>query len=275
VYFINQILNAVFQVLFYPLVGTSPIWLLLFMSFLTAVLALLVYRYYSSQDLIKQVQEQLKAHIVEIHLFQRDPVLMGKAVMAVLRANINYVKLSLRPFLVMFVPVVLILIQMETRLGHRPFEIDESVLIRTHWASGHTFQEGAQPNLSPGKGITVLTPALRIEENLEITWKARIIGREATNLTLSTVSGDIPIPILVSNKILPVSVRSGSKGFSDTLFHPAADPLPDQNCVTSIEIDYPRRDFLFRGHRVHWIWPFFLATMAVGFLLKGFFRVRF
>ena len=79
-YLINKILNPIFHLLFLPFAGREPVWALIWISLLTAVLALLIYRFFSSQDLIKQVKNRIKSHILEMRLFQQDPVLMGRAV---------------------------------------------------------------------------------------------------------------------------------------------------------------------------------------------------
>jgi len=141
---------------------------MLWVSVLTTVMVLLVYKYLSSQEAIKEVKDRVKAHILEIRLFQDDPVLMGRAVRAVLLANLKYLGLNLKPFLIVFLPIFLMLVQMETRFGYRPLLPNESALVRTFWRSAHPGDKGPGPTLLAGDGLSLESPPVRIENGREI-----------------------------------------------------------------------------------------------------------
>jgi len=277
VYLINNILNPVFHLLFLPFAGRDPLWALIWISLLTAVLALLIYRYFSSQDLIKQVKNQIKAHILEMRLFQQDPVLMGRAVRSVLGANLFYLRLNLKPFLFMFIPVILILIQTEARIGYRPLHTGESVKVRSFWISEKAMDEPTCYQLNPSEGLAVNGSPLRIKENREILWKINAHKIENTLFSLSNGNETVSIPVQVSDssRLVPISPWNGQKGSLKNLFFPAAHLLPSGGELTTIEIDYPQREIHLWGYNFHWIWAFLFLTLALGYLLKGFFRVQF
>ena len=130
---IQQVLNKTYGILFVPFQSGNPIRLLLWLSFLTAVLVLVVYKFLSSQEAIGKTKDRLKALILEIRLFQEDPVLMGRAVRALLATNLTYLRLNMKPFLIVFVPLLLMLVQMESRFGYRPLLPKESAVVRTSW----------------------------------------------------------------------------------------------------------------------------------------------
>jgi hypothetical protein len=270
----NQILNPFFRLLLDPFQTLSPEWGLLWISILTAVMALLVYRFFSAQESIRNVKGQLKAHVLEMHLFQHDPVLMGRAVLCVLRNNATYLRLNLRPFLFMFLPVVLILIQLEARYGYRPLQPGDSVLLKTFWKpEAPEYQSPVlQPHLTGG--LSLDSPALRIEENGEIDWKIKATHEESSFLSIRTGAVEVLIPVEISNRIIPVSSWNGPQNSMDMLFHPVAHPLPSSGVLLSVEIDYPRRDFRFLGYPVHWLWPYLVISMIAGYAFKGLFRVQ-
>jgi uncharacterized membrane protein (DUF106 family) len=272
VYTINQILNPLFRFLLYPFRTSSPEWGLLWISVLTAVVALLVYRFFSAQESIRNVKAQLKAHVLEMRLFQHDPVLMGRAVLSVLRKNATYLRLNLKPFLFMLLPVVLILIQMEERYGYRPLQPGDSVVLKTFWKP--EAPEYPSPILELTGGLSLDSPALHIGENREIDWKIKTTREQESFLSIHAGAEEIRIPVEVSDRIVPVSSWNGPRNSLKMLFHPAAHPLPSSGALLSAEIDYPRRDFRFLGRPIHWLWPYLIISLVAGYALKGLFRVQ-
>lgn len=271
---IHKVLNPLFAMLFYPFSRTDPLWGLLAVSVLTSVLALLVYRYFSSQTQIGRVKDLLKAHILEMRLFQQDPFLMGRAVRSALRANLSYLRLNLKPFLVMFIPVVLILVQLEARFGYRPLRPGEPVLVRSFWQTAAPLQDQDLEQRVQGEGVSFDSPPLRIGEKREIDWKVRVNGSGPASLSLWNGQERVSIPLRVSDQLVPVSSWNGRKGDSKRFFYPAAETLPDRGDLVAVEVDYPARNLTFWGAPVHWIWPFSVFTLIAGYLLKGFFKVQ-
>jgi hypothetical protein len=271
----QQILNAIYGILFSPFKSSDPVWLMLWVSVLTTVMVLLVYKYLSSQEAIKEVKDRVKAHILEIRLFQDDPVLMGRAVRAVLLANLKYLGLNLKPFLIVFLPIFLMLVQMETRFGYRPLLPNESALVRTFWRSAHPGDKGPGPTLLAGDGLSLESPPVRIENGREIDWRIRVDSVHQTGFVLESKDAPVPLQVVVSEKIIPVSPRNVQRGAVEILWHPAGQPLPRDGDLLAVEIDYPRRDFRLFGHTMHWLWPFLVVSLLAGYLLKGVFRVQF
>jgi hypothetical protein len=261
--------------LFSPFSGGDPVWLLLWLSLATAVLVLLVYKTLSSQEAIRKAKERVKGHILEIRLFQDDPVLMGRAVRSVLAANLRYLALNVKPFLIVFLPVSLLLVQMEARLGYRPLRPNESVLLRTVWKPAQPGGRYPDPILLPGDGLSLESPPLRLGDGREIDWRLRADRMGAAGFVLTSAEGSVGLQVAVSEKIVPVSLRNVPAGSLEILWHPAGQPLPPNGSLMAAEIVYPRRDFRLLGRRIHWVWPYLGASLLAGVLLKGLFRVHF
>ncbi len=248
---------------------------MLWVSVLTAVAVLLVYKFLSPQRAIKAVKERVKAHILEIRIFQEDPVLMGRAVRAALAANLKYLSLNLKPFVIVFLPIFLLLVQMEARFGYRPLLPEESAVLRTFWRPAPPGAERSPPALLPGEGTSIESPPVRIGKGTEIDWKIRVKRAGAATLFLASGDERVPIQVTVSEKMRPVSPRHVPAGAIDLLWYPAGQPLPPGGDLLAAEIAYPRRDFRLFGRTVHWVWPFLALSLLAGYLLKGVFRVQF
>jgi hypothetical protein len=271
----QQVVNEIYGILFSPFKESDPIWLMLWVSVLTAVTVLLVYKHLSSQEAIKEVKDRVKAHILEIGLFRDDPVLMGRALRAVLLANLKYLGLNVKPFLIVFLPVFLMLIQMETRFGYRPLLPNESALVRTFWQSAHPGDRHPGPTLLAGDGLSLETPPVRIENGKEIDWRIRVESLNQTGFVLEARNASVPLQVVVSEEVVPVSPRNVQKGSLGILWNPAGELLPRDGDLLAVEIDYPRRDFRIFGYTVHWVWPFLVLSLLAGHLLKGVLHVQF
>jgi len=274
VYLLNSILNPVFTLLFLPFRSTAPEWSLLWISLATAVLALLVYRFFSAQEAIRSVKEKLKAHILEMRLFQHDPALMSRAILSVFKCNARYLRLNVKPFLFMFVPVVLILVQLESRYGYRPFLPGDTFLVKTIWKTEAAAEPSRDPSLDLSGHLSAATPALRIPHAKEIDWRLTVTGQGPASIGIGTAAGRVTLPVAIGPGVVPLSPWNGTKMSLDMLLHPAAHALPGAGDLVAVEIAYPPRDFRFLGISVHWIWPYLVLSRAAGYLLKGLFRVQ-
>ena len=175
----------------------------------------------------------------------------------------------------MFIPVVLILIQVETRFGFQPLRQGESVLIKTFWKAESFNNALPNPIIFVSKGIRLTSPALRIRETHEIDWKIEAVKYGTAFLSLQTQGEEVTIPVLVSDRLIPVSPWNGKKNSLKMLLYPASHPLPSHGNLISVDIAYPNRSLPLWGYSVYWIWPFLGLTLIAGYLMKGIFRVQF
>src|SRR5678815_5612913 len=93
------------------------------------ILALLAYRFASNQPAIRAVKNQLQAHMLELRLFQDDFGVTMRAQAQILKNSVLYAAHALVPMAVVFVPIALILIQVEARYAWRPIAPGESAIV--------------------------------------------------------------------------------------------------------------------------------------------------
>src|SRR5882757_5139359 len=93
---LNQITGAIFGGLT-RLMSGLPDWLVLTVhGALLAVLALVAYALFSNQAAIKRTKNRLMARLLEIRLFQDDPLIVLGAFGRVLTGTVLYMKDSLK-----------------------------------------------------------------------------------------------------------------------------------------------------------------------------------
>src|SRR6185295_6726325 len=112
----NAIVSAVFTRLLAPFGAgrTWSAWLdIALWSVLGGVVALLVYKKVSNQKGIARAKNDIKVHMLEIRLYNEDILGVFTSTAKILGKNLIYVAHNLLPMVVMFVPMMAILFQLE------------------------------------------------------------------------------------------------------------------------------------------------------------------
>ncbi|HUT73267.1 MAG TPA: hypothetical protein VM221_00340 [Armatimonadota bacterium] len=270
---VNSIMNAIFDVILRPFAGLSPWYGIAAVSLVTGVVMLLVFRYTSNQRALRRAKDRIRAHLLEVRLYRDDMGVLLRAQKDILLNNLAYLGHSLRPVAVMIVPVVLILVQLNTRYGYRPPRPGEAVILAA-W-----FEPGADliahpPRLIAPPGLKVETPALRMPALHEVDWRIGAERPGAYVVRLVTAAGEVEKRITVASGWARVSPRRVGSGLWETLLNPGEAPLPAGAAVREITVGYAPAALPLWRWNVHWLVAFFVLSIAFGFALRGVFRVE-
>ncbi len=259
---VNRLIGILIDGLLWPF-RDLPDWVgLAFVSLLTAVGVLLVYRAASDQEGIAAVRRAIVGAILEMRLFRDDLVVVFRAQGRVLRYSFRYFRYSLVPLAWVLLPLALLVAQLQHVYGYRPLEVGDRTVVKA------LLPEDVDPTLEVSTGLRVESPGLRIPSLGEVDW--RIAATERGRHTLEVRVGERGV-----TKTVQVGVGGGrvsptrpSRGFIDTLLHPAEDPVPRDAPVHSISIAYPEASVSLLGWEMHWVVAFLLLTIVFGFALQ-------
>jgi hypothetical protein len=270
---LNSIVGAISDVFFAPFRSLGPWPGMIVISLITGVGMLLIFKKTSNQEAIKRAKNQIKARLLEIRLFKNDTGGSFRSMGAILGANFRYMGHALRPMLVMLIPVMLILAQLNLRYGAESLAKGGQALVKMKLTEG-TSAEATAISLKAPAGVTVETPPLRIEEEGEVDWRIRGDAAGLHRLTFDV--GGTPIEKSVSvNQSSPAKVATIRSGkFWDLFLTPGEKPLPKNSMVESIEVVYPSYRLPLFGGGINWLVAFFVLSMIFGFGLKGVFKVE-
>jgi len=270
---LNSAFGAIFDVVFAPFRSLGPWPGMIFISLATGVVMLLIFKKTSNQEAIKRAKNQIKARLLEIRLFKSDTAGTFRSQGAMLGANARYFAHAVRPMLVMFIPVLLILSQLNLRYGAASLRPGEQALVKVKLAEGVGALATAATLRAPD-GLAVETPPLRIDEEGEIDWRIRAdapgLHRLALDIGGATVEKLVAVEQGMPAKISPLRARK----FFDLLLYPGEKPLPKSAPVTSIKVDLPPQRLPLFGGGVNWLVAFFVLSLVFGFALKGVFKVE-
>jgi hypothetical protein len=269
----NSVVSGIFNLIILPFKTIDPIWSLALFSLLLGVLMLLIFRYTSDQQKIREVKSKIRAYIFELSLFKDDIGIVLSAQKNIFIHNLRYIKYALRPMLFMIIPVAIILIQLESWYGHRPLRPDEAAVVSLK------LRYGVEPipdiTLTTGKGIDIETPPLRIPGEREVDWRIRAQEPGAHELKFKMPGQDVVQKVIVSGGgLTQISPLVSASDTRDMLLNPSLKPLPEGSIVERIRIDYPANSVEVYKWHVHWLVVVFVLSIVFGFALKGLFRVE-
>ncbi len=266
-----EAINQVFDLLFRPFRSLHPLYALVVFSALTGILLVLVFRYTSNQKEIRRVKDRIQAHVLEVRLFQDQLRVVLAAYPRILFWTAAYLRHSLKPLAIMVVPLVLLFVQLELRLGCLPLHPQETFLVKAKLATPDSLD---QVSLRLPDGLRLTAPPLRIPAEKEIDWRvqAEKHGQFAVDVVLA---GDaFSKHVSVADQIHRLSTTRVRASLLGQLLYPGEPPLPAAGPLDSIEVGYPRRSVNFGFFQSAWLIPFIVLSLVAGYAVKGLLRTE-
>ncbi len=255
----NRVVSAVCAAVIGPLIGVSG-WLALgAVSLLTALIALLVFKYGSSQSRIRRAKDIALARILEIRIYKDDLSGIFGAFGRILLATARYLSLCLFPLLVMMIPIGLMLIHMAAWFEWRPLRNGDTVLV-TAAMDGESL-----PVLESSSGIRIETEAFVVPDQ-PATWRISVVDDAEPQWIAVTAEGERFVKQAHAGEAGPVYPFLDAF-FPGKLANPVEPPLPPSGAVHRLKVQHPKS-----GR--HWIAGWLVLSMAAGLILKYPLRVE-
>jgi len=271
---INSVLGKFFDLLLLPFRSLNPWAGLAFISLLTGLLMLFIYRLTSNQTGIRAVKDRIKAHLLELRLFQDNMGVTMKAQGHILRANLRYLALNLKPLLVMIVPLILILAQLNLWFGSEPLAVGRPAILKVKLKPDVNVL-GTEFSLESPDQIAVETPPLRMEELKEVDWRINPTSPGIFNLTIIAAGKSYQKSVVVGGRRLEkVSSLKVKRSVLDEALYPGEKALPRESPIKTIEVVHPAKKLPIFGLRLHWLIAYLGLSILFGFALKKPFRVE-
>ena len=273
----NAVSSAVFDVLLAPL-GEGHAWFdLVFWSVAGGIVALIVYKYVSNQRGIQRAKNAIKVHLLEIRLFKEDIAQVLGATAKILLKNGLYLGHNMLPLLVMIVPMMTILFQLEAHYAFDPLPVGSVNLLTLKLDTSRPGVPDTATALAEAvrvempAGLSLDAPPVRTAEG-KVAWRFR-----------AERPGDYIVPIQVGGELVEKRIAVGGpprkvpvlrtktlEGF----LYPGEPALPAASAVEIVRLRYPDRDLgWLPGGEMGVLATFFGLSILAGFALKGLFGV--
>jgi len=109
----NPVLNPVLQLL-------GPLWTIVFVSFALSLIATIVYKYATNQSEMKRLRDDMKSHQSKMKESRDNPDALIDLQKQAMSAQMEYMKHSLRPTLITFLPIILVFGWLSAHLAFIP-----------------------------------------------------------------------------------------------------------------------------------------------------------
>ena len=274
-------IQKLIDILFIPFARVHPAYTLAFATLLVTVLALLVYKFSSSQAGIKLAKEKIKAHFVEVWLYIDDPVLILKAQAGIFANGGKYLLYALVPLAIMFLPVMVFLINCEYRFHYRQFGEGEVFLFKAKVNNRvNDWINSVVLDLPPTMALDA--PPLRIQgkddqgnEFHEIDYRLKVLKAGIHEINIESGKDVTRILVLADNSSKFRLTPHYGKIFSENFWRPGYTQSRLGADIDSVEVNYAKADLDFFGWKTWWVWPFIILMFAFAFALKPIIKVEF
>lgn len=248
-----------------PLASWDAMWSLLIISVLLGVGMLWVFGRMSNQKEIRKTRNRLKASLFEMRLFGDEPALLFRAQKNLLIGNFRLLALTLRPAIVLTVPLLLLVSFLEPFYGRSPLPVGQPAIVTVHLKQPMNANTPA-PRLEAPSGIVIETPAIRVLSENEVSWRIR--PNDHVNSTLQVV---------LSNETIAKTIAAGGErgyasdrrasSWSDWIWYPGESRIASET-VDWIEIRYPSAEVRLFGIEFHWLVWLLAISMITALLFK-------
>lgn len=270
---LNLLLNNITYLILAPFKSLHPVVGLTVISVVTGAIMLVIYKYISNQEGIRNVKNKIKANFLEIILFKDDANLPFRAQGRIVLYNCKYLTYAVVPLAVMLIPVCLILIQLNGWYGNRALHPQETILFKFKLKDNRAVMDSSLKVELPA-GANMDTPIVRAPATGEVNCRLKATSEINAPVKVSVKSESFELPLVVSDKLTPLSTRKPSNGLLDRLLFPQEKGFPKSSIFESAELKYPEIEIGFLWWKLHWLWVYLILSIAFGLVGSIFFDVE-
>ncbi len=264
---LNAILTAVFDLLCRPLETIPPVWALTLISLGAGVLFVWVFGRVSDQPAIRARRDRIRGNLIGARLFRSDVRVVLRLQSRILWDTLGYMQRTAIPMLVLLIPVVLLLGQLNLRFAARPLQLQETAVVKVRVRDASRL--AGRLSLEAPAGVVVETQGVRIAAAREVAWRVRATEAGQHVLMVNAGGEAVAKTLIAGADWTAVSrVRTGGSPLA-ALLSPGEPPLPTLRTIAAVEIAYPPLELVVLGWSVHWLVAFCALSLGFGFALKG------
>ena len=267
VHLVNQALTPLFDLICAPFRALPPLWAMAVISLLSGVAMVWIFGKVSDQKVIKDLREQIRGNLIGVRLFQADISVVMRLQRRIFGDTFRYMKLALGPMLVLLVPVLLIMTQLNLRFAVRPLEPGESVLVKAYVRDAAVLD--GPVTLHTAAGVAVETPGVRIRSAREVAWRVRAEAVGEHPIVVRVGDQSVQTRLIAGDRWGAVAQLRTGRGATATLLYPGERPIDAGHVVEAVAIAYPALEMRVFGWTVHWLVAFFVLSIAFGYAFKN------
>ena len=251
------------DLLLWPFSSLAPIWGLLFISALSGVVLLYLYGLVSSQEKIRAVKREIGANLLESVLYRHDLALTLTAQRRLLGGALKYFLYAVPALVVLLVPCLLLLAQLNLRFGSSALQAGNAAILRLKLTDQAQLEK---VSLLPSAQMEISEP-LRVAGQSEIMWRIKPAapGTHLIKINFEALNQDLNDTLYSWGAEYPRVFTGFYRDWLERLLYPAK-PLAAFSAfpVQELSLQYPVQHYSIFGFRMHWLLVFFLVSLLSG-----------
>jgi hypothetical protein len=233
--------------------GARALTILIAVSAVCGAGAFFAFRRWSDRAAIRRSINLLLARLLEFRLFMDEPRLILRAQGALLVENFRLLRLVLKPVLLLAVPMLIVLSQLEACFEYAPLALGEPALVNVQLNGWSGLPD---PPLKAPPGIRFEAGPVRVVAERQISWRLRPVHAAAGDLQLAW-NGRVLTKSIVSGAGVHYLSQRRVHSIWSFLLHPTETLLPATD-VDWIEVRYPHASIF----GMNWLVWFLLSSTA-------------
>jgi hypothetical protein len=178
--------------------GTRGLIALVFLSALSTLGAVMVFRRFSDGAAIRRAGNLILAHLMELGLFFDEPALVLRAQRDLIRENVNLLRLIALPCALLALPFAIFYVGLDAIFGRAPLVIGAPAVLTVQESKTSPGVEATSVLQAP-PGIEVETPGMRIVSAHEISWRIRPVQDVRGRLTIALGGRAVTQPVFAGS----------------------------------------------------------------------------
>lgn len=266
----NAALTGLFDLTLRPFASAHPLWAITAVAVPLGVVLVWAFGKVSNQQRIARLKRRIKGHMLEMWIFRQSPGTVLKAQGKTLANAFLYAGSCVQGFLILMIPMVLVMVQLQARYGYAPLAPGEAAVLRVALR-----EHGPEPpdvSLDVPDGIVVETPPLRVPSAGEVDFRVRADRPGRHRVTVVAGEQRVAKTLSVGTLGEAVSPVRSTSGW-DRVVHPVERSI-GTGPIESVQVGYDAAVVHLWGMAFHWMWPFLLISIAAGVAVKGRLKVQ-
>lgn len=264
---INGAVSWVFDLLMLPFESVPAVGMV-FISAITAVWALLLFKAVTPQDRLTFTRDKLFGHIYEMGLYQDHLGILARIQGDLAKTNFRYLGFTLPALVALTIPMIFTLGQLEGRYAQRPFQVGETTVLTITVeddvkAISLEVPAGVKIGAGPVRNSSTGTLSWRLEALTDGTHELRFLKNDKLMGTQNFLVG----------KGLPRLHDQSESSVMGVLLYPGAPDISGSNGLKGLSIQWPERGTSYLGLEMNWLVAFMVFSMIAGLLIKDLLKV--
>lgn len=177
------IINGFFDLVLLPFGGLPPFWGLLFVSLLSGLGMIAVFKAVSDQDKISRIRKRMAGEVMGILLHVSSPGTVLRFAGRLIWSNTLYLGYMLKPLLVIAVPFMLVWGQLEARYGSLPMQAEEKVTVTVQYPE-EDYPRREDLNIT-ANSLEIVPPPVMVDTLHQVSFRVVPVGNEEREICFS------------------------------------------------------------------------------------------